>query len=85
MVEYLLSGTPLLTTKLSGVPDEYDQYCYLAQGRASTEIAEQIDCILWDKEANALAAKACAFVKEKKNCNIQTQQMLTFFKQQVKG
>lgn len=42
IIEYLLSGTPVLTTKLNGLADSYDKYVYYC-GQSVSDIAEAID------------------------------------------
>ena len=85
MIEYMLSGTPVLTTKLSGIPDEYNPYCYLATERSAEAIAQQIDSILasGQKQLTVLGAKAKNFVIESKNAFVQAKKILAFLGQQV--
>lgn len=83
MVEYLLSGTPLLTTKLSGIPDEYYAYCYVTTNRDIQKIAEQIDEILHDKSITVLGDKAKQYVEENKNSLVQAARITHFFKEHI--
>ncbi len=83
MIEYMLSGTPLLTTKLSGVPDEYDSYCFTIRSREPQLIAETIEKILCDENAQNMGKKAKAFVVEQKNSTVQVARILQFLWQQV--
>ena len=83
MVEYLLSGTPLLTTKLSGIPDEYYDYCYVTTTRDTQIIAEQIDEILHDKSIAALGGKAKRYVEEHKNSSAQAARITYFLKEHI--
>lgn len=78
MIEYMLSGTPLVTTKLSGIPDEYYGYCYAISERTPESIAEQIDVILADKDLAQMGERAREFVLEKKNNIVQTRSILKF-------
>lgn len=83
MVEYLLSGTPLLTTKLSGIPDEYYDYCYTTTTRDAQKIADQIDEILHDEGIAALGDKAKRYVKERKNSSAQAAHIAHFLKEHI--
>lgn len=83
MIEYMLSGTPLLTTKLPGVPDEYDEYCYTTVSKDAKEIAYMIDQILTDDKADELGERAKAFVMERKNSTTQAAHILNFLEQQI--
>ncbi|MDY3929289.1 MAG: glycosyltransferase [Clostridia bacterium] len=85
MIEYMLSGTPVLTTKLSGIPNEYYSYCYLVNERNIINIAEQIDNILSDGKNNitSVGNKAREFVIREKNCNVQANKIAGFLKRNV--
>lgn len=84
MIEYMLSGTPVLTTKLSGIPNEYDPYYITVINRDVQKIADQIDDILKNVNLRKLGKSAKKFVKEEKNYNVQAKKVLTFLQQQVK-
>lgn len=45
-IEYMLSGTPLLTTKLLGIPDEYFDFVYVLKDDKKEDIAYQVETIL---------------------------------------
>ena len=86
MIEYMLSGTPVFTTKLSGIPAEYNPYCYLTTDRNAQKIAEQIDEILAGGQGQLNEFGACAkkFVVEQKNCFVQANKVLLFLRQQTR-
>lgn len=42
-IEYMLSGTPFLTTRLPGIPDEYFNYLYVIDDDSPIGIAKSID------------------------------------------
>lgn len=81
MIEYMLSGTPLVTTKLSGIPEEYYEYCYAVSERASDKIATWIDDILADKDLEQMGERARIFVLENKNAVCQTKKITEFLEQ----
>ena len=78
LVEYMLSGTPVLTTKLAGMPDEYDAYCVLAATREGRAIARQIEGILADESREQLGERAKRFILERKNCFVQAKRICDF-------
>ncbi len=82
-MEYMVSGTPILTTKLHGMPKEYYKYVYLLENEATGGLTEQFK-ILLNKPASelhdfGLAAKE--FVLREKNNITQAQKILTLFKE----
>lgn len=81
MIEYMLSATPLLTTRLEGIPEEYYSYCYATSDRDSGKIAQMIDRILADKQPGDLGARAETFVRGEKNAPKQAKKILDFIDQ----
>ena len=78
-LEYMVSGTPVLTTKLSGMPREYDDYAYLftdetVEGMAKT-LEETIDLPRETLHEKGQAAKA--FVLANKSNSAQANRVLT--------
>ncbi len=69
MFEYMVSGTPVLTTILDGIPDEYNNYVYTAGCYNNAEIARKIIEIfsLEDKHREELGKKAREFILNNKN------------------
>lgn len=77
-MEYMVSGTPLLATKLPGMPDEYIPYIYELKDYTSTGISTALQQIFGTSpssmhEKGALAKK---FVLEQKNHVIQSQKII---------
>ena len=64
-LEYMMSGTPLLTTKLPGMPREYYPYVYFIEDESIAGIANSLRNTLCTDILNRKrkAAKAQAFVK----------------------
>ena len=83
MVEYMLSGTPLLTTKLEGIPEEYYSCCHTVSERDADKIAEKIDLILAEYNENDIGEKAQRFVMEQKNARTQAGKLLEFLKHTI--
>lgn len=81
--EYMLSGTPLLTTQLSGIPSEYFEYLYTfseetINGMAKT-MKEVISLPLEELQQKGLNAQK--FVLENKNNIKQSKRIVDFFEQ----
>ena len=77
-VEYMVSGTPLLTTKLPGMPEEYHKYVYLFEEETTDGYAVAIRKTL-GKPMNELLAKgmeAREWVLENKNNISQTARII---------
>lgn len=83
MIEYMLSGTPLFTTALPGVPNEYGSYCYMTSDRNAAAIAAQIDRILTEENFLAFGDAARKFVTEHKNSRVQAGKIRAFLLQQI--
>lgn len=78
LLEYLVSGIPILTTKLPGVPDEYDKYLNYIDGSDAIYIVHSVVKIMQEDE-EYLREKANAgrdFVINNKNSKIQTSKFL---------
>lgn len=77
-MEYMASGTPLLTTKLPGMPKDYYPYIYLFEEESVEGYACTLERIL-DFSSDELFEKgriAKQFVLEKKNYVVQTDRIL---------
>ena len=77
-MEYMASGTPVLTTKLPGMPKEYDEFVYLIEEETAAGIEKVLSEVLsFDKatlhEKGRLAKK---FVMEHKNNCVQAKKVL---------
>lgn len=46
ILEYMASGTPLLTTKVGGMPEEYFDYLYLIEDESINGIADALSSVL---------------------------------------
>ena len=45
-IEYMSSGTPLLTSHLPGIPQEYFDFCYSISGNDVTDIKSALETIM---------------------------------------
>ena len=79
-MEYMVSGTPMLTTKLPGMPREYYPYVYLIEDETSEGIANILCQIFAEpfEERKAKAKQARAFVIEHKSNIVQSTKIINF-------
>ena len=78
----MLSGTPLLTTKLPGIPKEYFDYLYTFEEETIEGFAKKMQAILAlsPAELKTMGLNAQRFILEHKNNIIQTKRLIHFFK-----
>ena len=81
-MEYMVSGTPVVTTKLSGMPKEYYDYVYLFEEENAAGIYRSLDKILLKskKELQEFGAKSKTFVLMHKNNSIQAGRVICLYK-----
>ena len=78
-MEYMVSGTPVLTTKLPGMPVEYYPHVYLFDsGENAVDFAEVLRRVLSQpaEELEAKGKEACEWVLAKKNNITQTARII---------
>ncbi len=77
-MEYMASGTPVLTTVLPGMPKEYHPYVYLLEEETADGITKMLTEVLSnsDEELFRKGSEARAFVLEQKNNVIQARKIL---------
>ena len=77
-MEYMASGTPVLTTVLPGMPKEYHPYVYLLEDETADGIAGMLTEVLSNSEKTLFqkGAEARRFVLEQKNNVIQAGRIL---------
>ena len=81
-LEYMQSGTPLVTTKLPGMPIDYYPYIYIIEDESIKGYYNTLATLL-SLEINTLEAKgnlAKQYVLKNKNNIIQTQRILDFIR-----
>lgn len=80
MFEYMVSGTPVLTTKLDGIPDEYYNYLFTVDNYLNIEIANKIVEILnySNNEREKLGSNARDFILNNKNSVSQVKLITNF-------
>ena len=79
-LEYMLSGTPVLMTRLPGVPEEYEPYVYFVEEESVDGFAAAFREILGKNEAELCekGEKARKFVAEKKSYAVQAERIDRF-------
>ena len=78
LIEYMLSGTPVLTTRLAGIPEEYYGYVYSAADNSAMTLADKLSELLLsdEKELADFGQRAGEFIKNNKNAAKQTDKIL---------
>lgn len=79
-IEYMLSGTPVLTTRLCGIPNEYFGYVFTADDNSVKTLSDALSAALshTDSELSALGEKARRFIIENKNSKKQAARIIKF-------
>lgn len=77
-MEYMVSGTPTLTTKLPGMPVEYNDYVYLIEKETVDGISAALkECLLRSQEElNEKGSRAKQFVLKEKNNVVQAKKII---------
>ena len=79
-IEYMLTGTPVITTRMPGITDEYSPYLFFIDDESPTGIADALKKIRShpNKMLMEFGAKASAFVRESKNPTVQGKRVVEF-------
>ena len=80
----MASGTPVLTTRVGGMPPEYYNYVYFIEDETPAGIAAAMQTALErsEQELADFGAAARNFVMSEKNYRYMTKQILTFLQNQ---
>ena len=81
-MEYMASGTPVLTTRLPGMPEEYYPHVYFIDDESADGIAHALTQVLAhsDEELFDKGCAARAFVLDSRNNVIQAAKILDMLK-----
>lgn len=84
-MEYMVSGTPTLTTQLPGMPKEYNDYVYLFENESVEGMSKTLQIILSksNEELHLFGHKAKEFVLRNKNNITQASRILDFCKKKI--
>lgn len=79
-IEYMLSGTPFLTTKLRGIPTEYFNYVFTAENNSVSCLKKAIADALshTDAELKEMGMAAREFIVKAKNSKKQVSRIIKF-------
>jgi glycosyltransferase involved in cell wall biosynthesis len=79
-MEYLASGTPVLTTRLPGMPEEYYDYVLTIDGSSVGDVTEGLRTALalGPDELHRRGARGKEFVLERKNNVVQARRIIEF-------
>lgn len=80
--EYMVSGTPFFTTKLSGIPEEYCDFLYTTNSYNTETIVSDVEKILNkdEEELEKFGISAQKFVLQNKNAEKQVKAVIEFLK-----
>ncbi|WP_241781833.1 glycosyltransferase [Paenibacillus sp. DMB5] len=80
--EYMVSGTPFLTTKLEGIPSEYYNYIYTIESNEVDLVKEKILGVLGksQRELDEFGENARNYVLNNKNTNMQLAKVVKLLK-----
>lgn len=81
VMEYMVSGTPVLMAKLQGISKEYYQYCYTFDDKIADGLTNKLRLVL-DKnneELNNMGNSARNFVLINKNSKVQAKKLIDCF------
>lgn len=84
-LEYMASGTPLLTTKLPGMPKEYDEFVYLIDDETIDGIKKTLSDLISksSEELNMFGNNAREFVLKNKSNIFQTRKIINFISNNI--
>ena len=82
-IEYMLSGTPLLTTKLQGIPTEYLEYLFVSPDNSVEHLSLAISdaCSRPAEELRRIGENARGFILREKNAKRQAARVLDFLRE----
>ena len=78
--EYIVSGTPFLTTRIAGIPEEYYKYLYVINDYSVASVKQKIEEVLAkpQSELDDFGQQARQFVLENKNSEIQAKKIIQY-------
>lgn len=86
-IEYMMSGTPVITTELSGIPKEYFDYLFTAESNSVADLKSAIMYVLSLSDDNkaSFGAKAKNFIINNKNAKVQSNRIIEFMTEVFKS
>jgi glycosyltransferase involved in cell wall biosynthesis len=82
-MEYMASGTPVLTTRLPGMPEDHKPYVYFIDEETPEGVKTALQTVLSqdDQALHQFGAAAKAFILKEKNNISQAAKVLTFIQE----
>ena len=82
-MEYMASGTPVLTTRLPGMPADHEPYCYFIEEETPDGIAKALKTVLAQtpEQLHNFGMRAKEFVLKEKSNVAQAKKVITFVEQ----
>lgn len=82
MFEYMVSGNPVLSTRINGIPEEYYDYVVPLDSLDVDYLKKEIEKIgkMTKEQRSTIGSKAKEFVLYEKNCNAQMKKVIKFIK-----
>lgn len=82
-MEYMVSGTPILTTPLPGMPQEYIPFVYIFDDETVDGFEKTLRSVLAkpQEELHEFGRRAKQFVLKYKNNRVQSERVLSFFEE----
>lgn len=79
-IEYMSSGTPVILTKLKGIPEEYFRYAYVLESETSEGVRQLLEKVFAEdmKDKNNMGEKAKRYVLKNKNEITQAKMIIKF-------
>ncbi len=78
ILEYMASGTPLMTSHLGSIPSEYDDYLLYFDQIDALSIARNLIEVKNNVDLNAIGQKAKMFVLRNKSVDVQAKRVVDF-------
>lgn len=81
-MEYMVSGTPVLTTALKGMPLEYHDFVFILEDESTEGMSKKLEEImnLEIKDLHEVGKRAACFVLDKKNNNTQANKIIDLYR-----
>ena len=86
-MEYMVSGTPVLTTDLPGMPEEYKEYVYIIEDETIDGIVSSLRKVFQENYSDRFERGRATrdYVIRDKNNNVQAGRIVSFIKNEVAG
>ncbi len=82
LMEYMLTGNAVLTCRMSGIPEEYYNYVYVAEDDTPKGLAESLESLLKlnEGERASMGKSARQYILDNKTYSVQTRRIVELLK-----